>query len=238
MKNIFLFLFAVAAVVASSLYILNHTATKVVILLGPPGCGKGTQAKKIVNEFDLPHVSTGDLFRENIGKSTALGKKAIRYMNEGKLVPDELVLDMLFDRISRPDCKTGYLLDGFPRTVAQAEALERHLKIGTEVIAINLPVSDELLIQRISGRLSCPNCKHVYNIYFSPPSTDGICDVCQNTLIQRPDDSADVVKERLRIYKEQTAPVIEYYQKKGLLHTVDGQQSPELIFNQIAEQIK
>lgn len=220
---------------------MNHTnqsAKKVIILLGPPGSGKGTQAKRIMDELGLPHISTGDLFRENISKNTELGQKAKGYINAGKLVPDALVLDMLFDRVARPDCKKGYLLDGFPRTIPQAEALESHLKQGEYVAAINLPVSDEMIIKRISGRLSCPSCGNVSNIYFSPPKTEGVCDKCGANMVQRPDDKAEVVEERLRVYKEQTEPLIAFYQKKGVLRTVDGQQDPQVVFQKIVAFIK
>lgn len=196
----------------------------VMILLGPPGSGKGTQAKRITQELDIPHISTGDILRENIKSKTELGQKAQEFMNAGKLVPDVLVQDMLFERVSRDDCSSGYLLDGFPRTIPQAESLDDFLGKNTHLVAINLVVSDEMIVKRISGRLSCTVCGHVHNRYQSPPEEEGICDKCGGELVQRADDRPEVVQERLAVYKEQTAPLIQYYEKKGVLHTIDGQQ--------------
>jgi len=184
--------------------------TKVVILLGPPGSGKGTQAIRLTKELGIPHISTGDLFRENISKNTELGKRAKTYMDAGKLVPDEVVLDMLFDRVSRPDCAKGYLLDGFPRTLPQAEALAKHLKDGTDLVVLELEVPDEMIVKRVAGRLTCESCGTIYNRYFSPPSIEGVCDKCQGKLVQRSDDNEEVVKERLRVYHSQTSPLIDY----------------------------
>jgi adenylate kinase len=206
---------------------------KVLILLGPPGSGKGTQAVRLAKELGIPHLSTGDLFRENISKNTGLGKQAKVFMDAGKLVPDAIVLDMLFDRVSRPDCVKGYLLDGFPRTLVQAEALDRYLAKGSELIALNLDVPDELIVQRIEGRMSCKNCGQIYNRYLSPPANDKICDKCSGELVQRSDDNAEVVKERLRVYHEQTEPLVSYYAKKGALVTVNGTKTPDEVFQAI-----
>lgn len=206
---------------------------KVVILLGPPGSGKGTQAVRLTKELGIPHISTGDLFRENISKDTELGKRAKSFMNAGKLVPDEVVLDMLFDRVSRPDCAHGYLLDGFPRTLPQAEALDKHLAANTDLIVLDLEVPDEVIVKRAEGRLTCQSCGNVYNRYFSPPAQEGICDKCNGKLVQRPDDKAEVVQERLRVYHEQTQPLVEYYFKKGVLKQVDGTKSPDEVFNSL-----
>lgn len=203
---------------------------KVVILLGPPGSGKGTQAVRLTKELGIPHISTGDLFRENISQNTDLGKRAKAFMNEGKLVPDELVLDMLFDRVSRSDCAKGYLLDGFPRTLPQAGALNKHLAADTDLIVLNLDVPDSVIVKRAEGRLTCKVCGNVHNRYFSPPEKEGVCDACQGELIQRPDDRTEVVQERLRVYHEQTQPLVEYYKKKGVLKTVDGTKSPDDVF--------
>ncbi len=211
----------------------NNHPKKVIILLGPPGSGKGTQAKRIMQESGIPHISTGDLFRDNISKNTELGQKAKSYMNKGNLVPDEVVLDMFFDRVSHADCQSGYLLDGFPRTIPQAEALDKYLQNGTQVVAINLTVSDDVVMKRISGRLSCSHCCHVHNEHFSPPKVEGKCDKCGGHLVKRDDDQPEVVKERLNVYNKQTAPLIEYYEKKGVLKTIDGEQDSEEIFKQI-----
>lgn len=212
---------------------LNPAEQHVVILLGPPGSGKGTQAKKITLELNIPHTSTGDILRENIKQETELGVKAKEYMNAGQLVPDALVLDMLFERVSRDDCKKGYLLDGFPRTIPQAEALDKFLKNTVHLVAINLTVSDEIIIRRISGRLSCPSCGHVHNRYLSPPKVDGVCEKCGGGLMQRPDDQPEVVQERLQVYLQQTAPLIDFYTTKGVLHTIDGEKDAFDVSDQI-----
>ncbi|ADI38607.1 adenylate kinase [Waddlia chondrophila] len=210
----------------------------VVILLGPPGSGKGTQAKRVTQELNIPHISTGDILRENIKSETELGRRAKEFMNAGRLVPDALVLDMLFERVLRKDCKPGYLLDGFPRTIPQAESLDQFLESKVHLVAINLAVSDEIIVKRISGRLSCTVCGHVRNRFLSPPKLEGICDLCGGELIQRPDDRSEVVKERLLVYAKQTAPLIDYYERKGILHTIDGEQEAfvisDLILNLIA----
>lgn len=208
----------------------NSGQVKVVILLGPPGSGKGTQAVRLTKELGIPHISTGDLFRENMSKDTELGQRAKSFINAGKLVPDELVLEMLFDRVSRPDCANGYLLDGFPRTLAQAEALDKHLGANTNLVVLDLEVPDEIIVKRASGRLTCKDCGSVYNRHFSPPAQEGVCDKCGGELVQRPDDRAEVVEERLRVYHSQTKPLVEFYAKKGVLSRVDGTQSPDQVF--------
>lgn len=208
---------------------------KVVILLGPPGSGKGTQAAKISKKMDIPHISTGDLFRDNISRDTELGQKAKSYMHEGKLVPDELVINMLLDRVSKEDCIHGYLLDGFPRTVNQAIEFDNALDQKTSETVLYLDVSDEAVMQRISGRLSCKDCGSIYNRYFTPPKQENICDHCGHELVQRADDKPEVVRNRLKVYQEQTAPLIDYYQSKGVLKPIDGEASPELIYNQVKE---
>lgn len=210
----------------------------VVILLGPPGSGKGTQAVRLSKDLAIPHISTGDLFRENISQNTALGQKAKSFMNAGQLVPDEVVLDMLFDRVSRPDGAQGYLLDGFPRTIPQAEALDKYLAGKAKVTVINLDVPDEAIVKRIAGRISCKGCGNIQNLYFSPPKEAGKCDKCGGELCQRPDDNPDVVKERLRVYHAQTAPLVDYYSKQGNLKTIDGQQDPEVVYQEIIRNFK
>ncbi len=211
----------------------SFSQQQVIILLGPPGSGKGTQAKMITQELKMPHISTGDLFRYNIKNETDLGKKAQEYMNAGRLVPDELVLEMLFERVGRDDCKKGYLLDGFPRTIPQAESLDKFLNSSVEQTVISLTVSDDVIMKRISGRLSCPVCGNVHNKFLSPPKVHDVCDSCGAGLIQRPDDRPEVVQERIKVYLEQTAPLIDYYTAKGTLKTVNGEQDSKAIFEEI-----
>lgn len=216
----------------------SSPSRRIVILMGPPGSGKGTQAVRLSKELGIPHISTGDLFRENVGKSTDLGKKAKTYMDAGKLVPDELVLEMLFDRVSRSDASKGYLLDGFPRTIPQAEALNRHLSSNDHVTVINLDVADELIIKRIGGRFSCKQCGTIYNKYFSPSTKEGICDKCAGELQQRPDDTVEVAQERLKVYHAQTQPLIAYYTQKGILHNIDGTQTPDEVFKHLQKALQ
>lgn len=202
---------------------------RILILLGPPGAGKGTQAVRLAERLGLPHISTGDLFRENLAQGTELGQRAKSFMESGKLVPDELVLEMLFDRVSRPDCAGGYLLDGFPRTLPQAEALKERLA-GQPVTALSLEVPDELLVERASGRLLCKGCNHIHHATFSPPRVEGVCDACGGELYRRKDDSPEVVRERLAVFHEQTQPMIDFYAQQGNLQSVDGTQSPDDVF--------
>jgi adenylate kinase len=240
MKLIFLGLCLFISSFGLSVYAADpvQSTKTVIILLGPPGSGKGTQAAGLTKELGIPHISTGDLFRENISKGTELGKKAKSFMDAGKLVPDELVLEMLFDRVSRPDCIKGYLLDGFPRTIPQAEALDLKLTQNSKVVALNLNVSDDLIIKRIEGRSSCKDCGHIHNKYFSPSAKEGICDKCGGELIQRNDDNAEVVKERLKVYHEQTEPLVAYYSKKGVLANVNGEKAPEEVAKDLLQQYK
>jgi len=203
---------------------------QVLILLGAPGAGKGTQAVRLAESLSLPHVSTGDLFRENLSKGTPLGDKAKGFMDAGDLVPDELVIDMLFDRVGREDCAGGYLLDGFPRTVAQAEALGARLDAQDQVRVIDIEVPDSAIVERITGRLSCGGCGAVFHRSFNPPAVTGACDRCGRGLSQRADDSAEVVKKRLAAYHEQTAPVAGWYRDRVGICAVDGTQSPDEVF--------
>lgn len=212
---------------------MHETEHRVLILLGPPGSGKGTQAARISREMGLPHISTGDLFRHHISNDTELGKKAKVYMNQGQLVPDALVLEMLFERVAEEDCRQGYLLDGFPRTVNQAKELDRKLPNNTRLIAINLEVSDAVVMQRISGRLSCSSCGNIVNRFEAPPKEEGKCDRCGGELYQREDDKPEVVHNRLKVYNEQTAPLIDYYSAKKVLQSIDGERSPDVIFADI-----
>jgi adenylate kinase len=204
---------------------------KTIVLLGPPGAGKGTQAAIIAKEFGLVHVSSGDLFRENLKNQTELGKLAKGYMDRGELVPDDVTIAMVKDRISRPDCEKGVLLDGFPRTPAQAEALDKML--ATLNGAVNcvpyISVPAEVLIERLSGRWTCPTCGNVYHEKFNPPKAAGKCDADGAALIQRDDDKPATVKNRISVYVQQTAPLIAYYREKGLLAEVDGTQSIDAV---------
>lgn len=204
---------------------------KLFILLGPPGSGKGTQARRVSQEQAVPHISTGDLFREHLSKNSALGKRAKAFMEAGQLVPDELVLEMLFHRVAEADCKNGYLLDGFPRTIPQAEALDRSLPENVKIAAFNLKVSDEIIVKRAEGRLTCSKCGRIYNRYFSPPAQEGVCDKCCGHLFQRDDDKSEVVNKRLKVYHEQTAPLIDFYKKKNVLTEINGEETPDQVFN-------
>lgn len=209
------------------------SAPLILILLGPPGSGKGTQAALIHDKFHIPHISTGDLLREHIRKETELGKQAKIYMDKGLLVPDELIFDMLFDRVSQKDCSTGYILDGFPRTLAQAEVFQAHLQGKVTPVVINLDLSDAKIIERLSQRVSCERCGTPYHLTYSPPKTKGICDKCQGKLIQRSDDKEEVIIKRLKVYHEQTKPLIHFYTQRKLLHTIDCNDGKEHVFSQV-----
>ena len=195
-----------------------------IIMLGAPGAGKGTQAKMIAEKYGIPHVSTGDIFRANIKNGTELGMEAKKYMDKGLLVPDELTVKILLDRVAKDDCAKGYVLDGFPRTIHQADVLEEALnKIGDKIdFAIDVDVPDENIIRRMSGRRACLSCGATYHIEHVPPKAEGICDKCGQELVLRDDDKAETVKNRLNVYHEQTQPLIEFYEKKGVLKSVDG----------------
>jgi len=205
------------------------------ILLGPPGSGKGTQAQKLVERFKVPQVSTGDIFRQAVRDQTELGKKAKEYMDRGELVPDQIVVGMVEERLSQPDCKNGFILDGFPRTIAQAEALDELLaRRGEKLDAVlEISVPDEEVIKRLSGRRTCRQCGAMYHIEFNPPKEPGRCDKCKGELYQREDDKEEVIKSRLEVYHSQTAPLIEYYQKKRLLKKIDGVGGIEEIFSRV-----
>ncbi len=194
------------------------------VMLGAPGAGKGTQAKKIAEKYSIPHISTGDIFRANIKNGTELGMKAKTYMDQGLLVPDELVVDLVVDRLGQDDCANGYVLDGFPRTIPQAEALDAALtKAGQAVdYAINVEVPDENIVKRMSGRRACVNCGATYHIVYAPTKVENVCDTCQGNLILRDDDKPETVQKRLNVYHEQTQPLIDYYTKKNILVEVDG----------------
>ena len=207
------------------------------VLLGPPGAGKGTQAVKLVEKYGVPQISTGDIFRKNIKEGTELGKKAQEYMNAGQLVPDELVVDLVIDRFKEADCANGYVLDGFPRTIPQAEALENALKnIGENVdFAIDVDVPDENIVNRMGGRRACVGCGATYHIKFNPPKTEDVCDKCGEKLILRDDDKPETVLNRLDVYHKQTQPLIDFYSERNILKTVDGTQSMDAVFNAIID---
>ena len=205
------------------------------ILLGPPGAGKGTQAVNIVDKYDVPHISTGDIFRENIKNGTELGKKAQEYMNRGELVPDELVCEIATDRLSREDCAEGFLLDGFPRTVFQAEKLDEFLTAnGKKVDAvINLEVEKEELITRLTGRRVCRKCGASFHVVNIPPKTEGVCDYCGGELYQRDDDTVETAENRISVYDTQTKPLVDYYTKAGCIVNIDGATGLENVFADI-----
>lgn len=208
-----------------------------IILLGPPGAGKGTQAKMLVDRYAIPQISTGEILRDNLKLETALGLEAKKYMDQGALVPDEVVIGIVANRIAEPDCAKGYMLDGFPRTVAQAQALDKilaELKSGIDhVISIEVPEGD--LMARLTGRRTCKNCGAGYHVVFDPPATEGVCGKCGGQLYQRDDDNETTVKQRLEVYNGQTQPLIDYYKDKGLLRPVDGQGKIPEIFDRIVE---
>ncbi|MCD8361364.1 MAG: adenylate kinase [Lachnospiraceae bacterium] len=203
-----------------------------IIMLGAPGAGKGTQAKKIAGKYGIPHISTGDIFRANIKNGTELGNKVKTYMDQGLLVPDELVCDLVVDRVHQEDCREGYILDGFPRTIPQAESLDSALKAAGESVdyAIDVNVPDENIVKRMGGRRACVGCGATYHLVYAPTKKEGICDVCGGELILRDDDKPETVQKRLDVYHEQTQPLIDYYDKKGILRTVDGSMSMEDVF--------
>ncbi|NMA49873.1 MAG: adenylate kinase [Tissierellia bacterium] len=209
------------------------------VLLGPPGAGKGTQASAIVDKYNIPHISTGDIFRANIKEGTGLGKEAKDYMDKGLLVPDELVVSIVKDRLTKDDCKEGFLLDGFPRTVNQAQALDSELhKMDTKLDrVININASAEILIERAVGRRICKECGATYHIKFNPPKVAGICDIDGGVLYQRDDDNVETVSTRINVYMEQTEPLIAYYKEQNLLLDVDGTKSIDAIFETISKEL-
>lgn len=208
-----------------------------IIMLGAPGAGKGTQAKKIAAKYGIPHISTGDIFRANIKNGTELGKKAKTYMDQGLLVPDELVVDLVVDRVNQDDCTNGYVLDGFPRTIPQAEALTEALeKMGQKVdFAIVVNVPDENIVKRMGGRRACVTCGATYHMVYAPTKKEGICDTCGGELILRDDDKPETVQKRLNVYHDQTQPLIDYYTNQGILRTVDGTVDIDDVFRAITD---
>lgn len=208
-----------------------------VILLGAPGSGKGTQAVRLSKELGIPHISTGDLFRENIRLGTELGKRAQYYLDKGLLGPDEIVLEMLFTRAAQPDYQHGFVLDGFPRNMLQVDELEKRLK-NFQQIVVQLNVRDSTIIDRVSGRLLCKNCGTIYHRLFAPSKKQGICDICGGELYQRTDDTLEVIEERLKIYHMQTAPILSFYQKKDVLREVNGECDPDEVAESLRKMVK
>ena len=212
----------------------------VVILFGPPGSGKGTQGKILSDELGIPHIATGDIMREAVAKETELGKKVKQYLGSGGLVPDEIVIGIIEERLRQDDTKSGFILDGFPRTIPQAEALDGLFeKLGIkEYKVIFIDVPDEEIVKRISGRRTCSSCGRVYNIYFDPPKKDGICDTCGGKLYIREDDTEEKVRKRLKVYRESTLPVLEYYEKKGRVRRINGKGTPDEVKKRILSEVK
>ena len=206
-----------------------------IIMLGAPGAGKGTQAKQIAAKYEIPHISTGDIFRANIKNGTELGKKAKTYMDQGALVPDELTCDLVMDRIAQPDCKKGFVLDGFPRTIPQAEALTNALKRIEQSMdyAIDVDVPDENIVNRMGGRRACLSCGATYHVVYNPTKTEGVCDACGNPTVLRDDDKPETVQKRLSVYHDQTQPLIDYYKNQNILKSVDGTQPMDKVFADI-----
>jgi adenylate kinase len=206
-----------------------------IVMLGAPGAGKGTQAVNIAKEYGIPHISTGDIFRANIKNQTELGMKAKEFMDKGALVPDEITIGMLLDRIAESDCKNGFVLDGFPRTIPQAESLKAALQLQDAKIdyAVDIEVPDEVITTRVTGRRACPKCGSTYHTVFNPPKQEGICNNCGSELVQRADDNPETVIERLKTYHEMTQPLIDFYEKEGVLHSVDGTKAPAEVLKDI-----
>ena len=210
------------------------------ILLGGPGAGKGTQAKKLIDEFKIPQISTGDMLRAAVAEKTELGLKAKELMDKGALVPDSVVIGLVEERLAKPDCKSGYILDGFPRTVPQAEALDKVLsKLGQQIDhALSIEVENDELVKRLSGRRTCRSCGAMFHLMFSPPDKEGVCDKCKGELYQRDDDNEATVRNRLKVYEEQTSPLISFYKEKNLLREVDGSGSIDDIYSRLKSLIR
>lgn len=211
-----------------------------IVLLGSPGSGKGTQACKIITKYNIPHISTGDIFRDNIKRKTDIGIEAKKYIDKGHLVPDELTLQIVEDRFIKPDCVNGFLLDGFPRTIVQAEALELELQKNSKRLdaVINLEVQDQTIISRMTGRRVCSKCGATYNLTFNKPAVDNVCDLCGESLFIRDDDKLETVTNRLIVYKTETQPLIDFYRGKGILTTINGEQEAEIVFQNICSALE
>lgn len=211
------------------------------VFLGPPGAGKGTQSEQITKDYNIVQVSTGDILRNAVKEGNELGKLAKNYMDEGKLVPDNVIIGIVEDRLKEDDCKNGFILDGFPRTIPQAEALDSMLENNLEIKLTNvlsLEVDENIIMERLTGRRSCRECGKGYHVSFDPPEKEGVCDVCKGTLVQRDDDKEETIKKRLKIYYEQTSQLKNYYDKKGILQLIDGSKSPDSVYNAIQQALK
>ncbi|MEK6682468.1 MAG: adenylate kinase [Nitrospirota bacterium] len=210
-----------------------------IVLLGAPGAGKGTQAKKLIEKYNIPQISTGDILRKAVADGTPLGKEAKSYMDKGELVPDKVVIGLIEERLGQNDTKKGYILDGFPRNTAQAETLDKMLKDLVMPLdsALSIDVPKDDLMKRLTGRRTCKKCQQMYNVYFSAPKKDGVCDKCGGELFQRDDDKEETIKKRLDVYEAQTAPLIDYYKKKGMLKSISGTGSIEDIFSKVCAAI-
>jgi adenylate kinase len=212
---------------------------KAIIFLGPPGAGKGTHAKEISSILNIPHISTGDIFRDAIKNQTELGMKVKEFLDSGKLVPDELVWEVVKDRLNAEDCKNGFILDGFPRTILQAELLDKYLKEkNADLKVIYLDASDDLVIKRLSSRRVCKNCGAIYNLISMPPKKEGICDICGGELYQRSDDYPDVIKKRLETYYKETQPLIDYYKNRGVMYKISAEKDREEVLQEILKVVK
>jgi adenylate kinase len=206
-----------------------------IVLFGPPGAGKGTQAKELTKKYGIPHISPGDILRANVRDGTELGMKAKEYEDRGELVPDTVLIGLIRNRLNEPDCKEGYLLDGYPRTIPQADALDIILReIGKPLdVVINIDVSDDSLVERLSGRRTCPTCGESYHVVFNPPEQQGVCDACGSQLYQREDDREEVIRQRLAVYNQKTKPLIDYYAKAGILVNIDGSGTVDEVFRAV-----
>ena len=240
MKNLLLGLLTAFITFAPALKGEEMTEEKplLVIMMGPPGAGKGTQAVRLAKQFDLPHISTGDLFRKNLKEGTPLGLQVKGILDAGDLVPDDIVVDMLFDRIAQKDCHKGFLLDGFPRTIPQAEVLSSKTDGKFNVVVLDLRVADSEIVKRITGRLMCKECGNIQHKSYSPPAKEGLCDACGGELYQRSDDTEEVVKNRLDAYHKQTTPLIGYYDKQSILYSVQGESAPEEVFQNLCNKLE
>ena len=237
MKKIFIIFAILGAFMVGFIHAnIQKKEPTIIILMGPPGSGKGTHAVELSKMLKIPHISTGDIFRENLTKDTPIGKKAKSFIEKGQLVPDEIVNEMLFDRLKKTDCEKGYILDGYPRNLEQAYSLEKNIKNISPII-LDLKISDSILIERITNRLICSNCGAVFNKLFSPPKKNGICDYCQNNLYQRKDDKESVIKKRLTIYHKETSPLIDYYKEKDF-HQIAADRKKEKILQELLDIVK